>query len=375
MAASCKKPSPTVPPPLIGLYGSPWNADGLSNAEIGGGARIIPAIRFRAEHSGTLSAIKLYFIFYTAEDGRPGYGKGDGGDLRIEVRTDDGTVNHFPSSTVLSTLNIADPMNRDRNAPVYAEGDGLGGRATVNYWEMPMPPASLVAGQLYHIVLTNTAPDPVNNYVSINSLYNAANTPNVQPGISDTDLRMLEFYSGAWRPRNYDTPIYEVHYTDGAIRGQGYYGTSVSFPNSIYGVNRVRETFVPPATRSVSSVRVRLRKVGAPGPLTFRLERGDGTLVESGTLPSSAVPTTDAWVTYTFAQTRTLTGGQRYNLVLSATGDASNLYSIFQLLDGNLAHFRAQPFPEGTGEIDTGTGWHEPFQYAGSDWQAYLSSV
>ena len=228
------------------MLGVPWNADGLSNVQIGGQQNRRVGIRFRADRDGTLDRIKLFFIFSTWEDfAAEGstkcqddhlgcYGAGDGGDLLIQVRADDGSHRHAPSGRVLSSRLIPDPMNRNREPPVYAVGSGLGGRAVWNFWVIDMPDVRLRAGRLYHIVLSNPSPDPVQNFVSLDHLYLAANAPHMQPAVSDMNLasEVLQRNDSRWRIRHWETPIFEIRYTGGFVQGQGYSGTSVAFPAS-----------------------------------------------------------------------------------------------------------------------------------------------
>lgn len=356
------------------LYGTPFNTDGMSNNYIKGDPSESAAIRFRCQHTGTFSGIKNWWIFSTTADGTGPYGAGTGGHVVVELRTDDGTGNHFPSSTVLSTFDIPDPMNRDSNQvlnpPVYAYSPGLGGRLCWNFWEIAMPSASLVERTIYHLVYRNIDAAPTTNYVSLDHHYNAADAPNMQPGISDLDLASL-WYSGGWQVRYGETPIYEVHYADGFKQGFGYQGTSFSSPHSIWGINKVRTLFTPRQTVGVRTVKVRLRRVGTPGSLAVNLLDNGGTVLGSGSI--SGVPTTDTWVSCTFPSKVTLTSGNQYRLELTTTGDASNRYQIYGYLDGGWAHFTTRPFPEGRAQADTGSGWADTFSgFSGGDWQLYF---
>lgn len=355
------------------MYGVPYNTDGLANLPIDSGDW---SIRFRAVHTGTFAAIKNFWIFSTVADGTGPYGAGTGGHVVVELRTDDGTANHFPTSTVLSTYDMPSPMNRDPNPPVYATSF-INGHNTWNFWEIPMPSASITADTLYHIVYRNIDGSPNANYVSLDCQYNAANVANMQPGITDTDLSALR-NSGGWSPENDVTPIYQVNYTDGFKQGFGYQGTSAGAPTSIWGVNKVRTLFTPGRRVTVQAVKVRLRRVGTPGALTVSLKDGGGSTIESGTV--SGVPTTDTWVLYTFTTPRVLSAATQYQLELSTTGDASNRYQIFGFLDGAWAHFSTSPFPEGWAQIDSGSGYADAFPgsggiQSGADWQLYFEEA
>jgi hypothetical protein len=235
-----------------------------------------------------------------------------------------------------------------------------------------MPNARLRAGRIYHLVFSNPSPNPRGNFVSLDHLYLAANSPGMQPAVPDRDLasESVQWQQSRWRVRYWETPIYEVQYTGGFVQGQGYSGTSVSYPNLIYGSNRARQT-VGPKARRASTVFIRLKRQGTPGPLTVRLQTSSGALVEEGTVPASSVSTTDTWVPYVFNARRSLSHG--LNVVLSATGDSENHYRIFTLIDGGWAGFTASNlFTHGRAQINRGSGWLRPFFRYGTDFQIYF---
>ena len=87
------------------VYGCYWNADGLVPLNIGRLADYKICIRFRAEHTGTFTAARFYFIFR-----KLGYYRGDGGEVLIQVQPDDGSELHGPSGEVLASVHVPDPM-------------------------------------------------------------------------------------------------------------------------------------------------------------------------------------------------------------------------------------------------------------------------
>ena len=172
-------------------YGEVFNADGLANLEIGKSSGRTVDYRFRAQHSGTMASARFFFVFRGL-----GYYAGNGGQVQIDVEADDGTTNHRPSGVSLANALITNPLSN--NFP----------RVTFNQ------SVSVQAGQLYHFVFTNPYSDPINNYVSIDDIYNEARVPNMQPTVSDTDLAVL-FKDGS-NPLaiNYGhTPIFDAYIT------------------------------------------------------------------------------------------------------------------------------------------------------------------
>lgn len=318
------------------LYGCRRNADALMNVEMGMVAGRQVAIRFRAQYSGAMNEILVYFVYRAA-----GYFSGDGGQVAVQVRADDGTTNHFPSATVLATAPvITDPMDHfDRH---------------ISFSPKPV----LEAGKIYHVVFSNPAPDPLNNWISLDNLYNAAATTNMQPGVADADMATLWKYgsSYSWAVKYSCTPIFCVSYEDGSVQGQGYLNAaSSSALRTISGSSKVRQTIAPAAGVSVSSVAVRVRKTGGSGELTVRLENGDGTLIEQGSIPAASAGASMTWVVCPFGSVRTLEQGKTYNLVLSAA--AGTTYETFPLQDGWEYGFRSGVFMEGKMESTSGGGW------------------
>jgi hypothetical protein len=263
------------------MYGCPWNVDSLTNLEIGRFAGRMASYRFRAEHSGRVERILIYLIFR-----KRGYYEGDGGQILLELQTDDGPPQHHPSGTVLGRCLVTDPLTKWNRMFVLEH------------------PVELEKGVLYHLVFSNPAPDPLANWTSIDCLHVRRNTPGEQPAISDTDLAVV-FKPDARRPwadSHRATPIFCLFYNDGTRQGQGYVDSdSGTGGMPIAGPSRVRERFtVRGETLRVRSVSVRLRKRGSPGRLLVRLEEGDGRVVEEVTVPSSAIDDGDSWIECTF---------------------------------------------------------------------------
>ena len=142
---------------------------------------------------------------------------------------------------------------------------------------------SVQAGQLYHFVFTNPYSDPINNYVSIDDIYNEARVPNMQPTVSDTDLAVL-FKDGS-NPLaiNYGhTPIFDAYITGagGTIyaEGQGYINArSSSGLTKIGSATPIRERFtVTGGNRTLSKVSFRVKRVGSPSNLVLQLSGTPG---------------------------------------------------------------------------------------------------
>lgn len=294
------------------VYGCAWNADGLVPLNIGRLADYKICIRFRAQHAGTFTEARFYFIFR-----KLGYYRGDGGEVLIQVQPDDGSDLHGPSGEVLASVHVPDPMAGKPLRKVTFDR-----------------PVTTETGKLYHFVFTNPAPDPLNNWVSLDQLYQKKNTPDMQPAVSDLDLAIvLRWNDPPWSVRHAHTPIYWIYYDDGSVFGQGYCDArSQSGVRPLSGESKVRELFtVSGGDRTVKSVRVRVRKLDDSGPLEISLLREDGTCMEQGDIaPDSFETGKMVWVEHTFAEPLTLANGETYSLVLSSPTGSYNTFGIVQ---------------------------------------------
>jgi hypothetical protein len=324
-------------------YGSGLGSDGLANTVVGGQWGNIVSYRFRAGHSGSLQQIHVYLI-----PNHTGYSGGTGGQIQVTVNADDGTSTHNPSSTVLASYLLSNPLaaTPSINFPIFV---------------FSVPP-TLVQGQLYHIVFTNVDPSPTINYLSVDALYLANPSTPAQPTISDVDAaELLGGPSGTWTQRKGYTPILELDYQDGSSELIGYMEVWVGAPQSISGASAVRETItVTGAQKTVSSASIRVARTSGTDPLIVRLENSDGTLIEEGEIPASSIPLTSsvsyAWATFTFSSAHTLLAGQNYHLQLSAASTSS--YQAYPIRKGVAYGFRNTTyFPDGYAQFNQSGSW------------------
>jgi Putative Ig domain len=350
-ATNSPTPSPTpAPAPAAGTYyGSGIGSDGLGNTTIGPNQNKL-SYRIRVQHTGFISAVQPYLVM-----DHIGYWGGTSGSLLVSIQTDDGSSSHNPSGQKLTSYLLNDPDSVPTPARYFP---------TITF----SAPASVTAGELYHIVFENTDPNPSVNYVSVDALYQAAAPMPSQPTMSDTDCAVLLFsaYSDGtvWKPRQGYTPIVQMDFEDGFTEGFGYMEVWVGAPEAISGTASVREAFTVSGTSdTVSSVAVRVARMSGSGALTLRLETGDGTLIEQGTVPASSVPigasATYAWVSYKFSSQHTLAVGQSYHLVLQSP--SSTVYQAYPIRKGSDYGYNSTTFfPDGYAQfLQSGTwvGW------------------
>jgi hypothetical protein len=336
------------------LYGTGWQAfaQGLENLRLGPDGPKFD-IRFRAEQSDKLKSVILFMKTGS------GYSGGTGGVVNISLQSDDGTANHLPSGAELDSSQAA-PGNPA--SPTFREFPFSGNTA-------------LTAGSLYHLVLTNADPSPSTNYVSFNNIFNPDQTPN--PYYSFTDWGLNWISKSAWVLKSNSTPIAAIKYAGGSSQGMGYIdalGGSGLF--NIQGSNQVAETFtVSGGNKTVTDVRVHIKKTGSPGALTVTLATTDGTAIEQGTIPASTIGTNYDWAVLKFASSHVLNNGSSYRVALSAPADSSNNYQVFPLQDGvRYGVDVPSEFHDGHYQNNTGSGWSDFKGRTDYDLQLYFST-
>ena len=342
-----------------GLYGACVGADSLANTPIGKGG-IQVSCRFRADPGGAFQGARPYLIWSFK---RPGYHAGTGGTLKVELQEDDGTPEHRPSGQVLATSvrRLALVATSDRFYPRLAFD-----RAPV-----------LRRGRLYHLVFSNTDPDPEHQFVSVNALFLKNGSEPLQPGVPDTDWAMLmrSRTSPEWAVRRTPgsregfTPILEIDYAGGRTQGMGYVEFWMGAARPVSGPAQVREVFTvtgPP--RQAASVSVRVRRLAGGGPLSLGLEQEDGKVLAQGEAQGPAAQCTPSgalggcdWATLTFPEPVPLVPGRTYRLVLSAPGPAR--FEAFPMRKGSDKGFSAATlFTDGhaeSGEAGRWAGWEQ----------------
>jgi hypothetical protein len=336
--------------------GSLVQADALGNTVIGGDDRTSLSFRFRASWTGTVKAIRFYVIKNV--NGRSGYSNGTMGTLRVALETDAGGSRHVPSGKRLASTTF-----RPADRGFFPE---------VGFDKAP----HIVAGRLYHVVFSNTDPDPERNYVSINALYSGSRLGR-GPKVPD-DFAVLEGDRGGggatyWAPRRSDPheyylPIMDVVGSGGQHLGIGY--MEVWDPKPIGGGAQVRQLL---RTRSGKSTRVNgvwlrvQRDHGAGDGLTISLGRASGGSIASATVDPGQVPASSpGWIHVRFSKPATLPPSSDLALTLSASGSSS--YEAFPVRKGIAYGFdRSTVFESGYAQFNDGDGWVGWDQWGGHD--------
>jgi hypothetical protein len=339
--------SPTTTPSSPSFYGSRLGANSLANTTIGGPWDNMVSYRFRAKNSGTLVQALIYLI-----PDHAGYAGGDAGTTQITIHTDDGTPSHNPSSTVLATYVMTNVLSLSSPARYFYK---------VKFSTPPM----LTSGNIYHMVFKNIDANPSVNFLSVDAMYEM-NASGLQASINadTTDLGLLLSDGGSnWALRAGYIPIYQLQFENGVTEGMGYMEGWVAAPEPMSGTRAVRESFtVSGADVKVASIGIRAARVSGSDPLVVRLENSDGSLIEEGSIPSSAIPESLAlapsyfWAKYSFATTYTLLPGKSYNVVFEAA--ATSTYQTFPVRKGLAYGFQPTTyFPDGHAEFEQNGSW------------------
>jgi hypothetical protein len=353
-------------------YGMYWRFPNLGNLQIGSVSNNydVASFRFRAQHSGTVDAFRGITMLAQGDT----YSVGHGGVFKVELQIDDGSANHLPSGKVLASFEHAiNASQSTRTAdPVFGQLDSGGTSLNKIYFSRP---ATLVAGQLYHLVFTNPSLANATNWYSMDCILNYTPITPAQPAYSDTDLAVVTHSRSGWQNPNANyTPIYSLYFTDGYVQGQpflqmGHVLGSSGFP--IYGSShKIRQTFLPSTDLVVSAVNTCAYRVGSPTDLKITLQDNSLNTITTGMVPSSNFPTGGTsnlrWGKVIFAAPITLKKGTKYYVEVSTpAGDASNCYKCWSAQNGKNYGFdssAADGFKDGSssgnyGQYMNGGGW------------------
>jgi flagellar hook assembly protein FlgD len=282
-------------------------------------------VAFVAIKSGTLREITMQWKKSS------GYGAGTYGIMNFELHTNGS--NNYASGTVVGRATGIRPSQ--------AMDGALDGAL-----HFPIT-ATLVAGQVYHLVISNSDPSPGTNWSSPNTM----NT-RVLPwdGGRTKGPRGAWYSGGTWRPwtptrnpfnttgsayANGSHPPMMFTWTDGTNTGDPYYLALVRSNDvaAFFGSSKAGQLIVwDKPTVTIKRIGLSVGKNGAPaGALLYHFEqvgKGDlaaGTLATAGQVPSLA-----AWVYATLSQPVTLVQGQTYRLWFESPGSASASSGYFQ---------------------------------------------
>ena len=359
-------PPPTPVPVTGSAYGSGLSGDSRANQQVGAALNARLAYRFRATRSSAANTLRVQ------ERGGTVYSGGNGGTIKASIQSDSGGN---PSGTVLASLTWT-PGNPAGNWEVW----------TLHTFSAP---ASLTAGTLYHLVFENTAAAPTTNWISLNMLYTFGSLPTPRQAAFSDDFATLYAQPTTWQIQPQHCPIFDLAYADGGHDGQGYIGTLWDRYGNIAGsTDMTRERFtIVGGAKTVASAHVRLKRISGTGALVVRLENGDGSLIESVSVPASGIAigqvpdgsagslAGDTWVTVPFVSSHVLANGSAYNLRLST--DGATRYTAVPVQQGTSKGLASRVFADGDGQrtTDGGSNWANLYPFDSTDLQFWLEAT
>ena len=306
----------TTPPPTSGEKGQIIEGAGSANFAWLKYAGYKMDIAFQSPKSGTITQITLQWKKSS------GYGAGNYGTFNFELQTN-GSGNYPSGTAIAHTYNVN---------PITAM-DGYSDGA----FHFPIS-ATLTAGQIYHLVITNVDSNPGTNWSSPNGLMTR-----VQPW-DGTGNRVAYYSSGSWKPwSSQDNPwntsggnnVNGEHsptmltWSDGTNTGDPYYSAALSAGARFYGSSRAGEYILwNQPTTTIGKIGVSVKRVGTPsGALIYHLEKvGSGDLATGAIATASQVGTVQTWVYATLPSAVTLTQGQAYRLWFESPSSSSSSY-------------------------------------------------
>jgi len=275
-------------------------------------------IAFAAPKSGTITRMTLQW----KKDG--GYGHGTSGRYTFALHADGG--GHFPADTVLAQVTDVNPITAMGG---YADG--------ALHVELT---ATVIKGTIYHLVITNTDPNPAENWSSPNTLMTR-----VIPW-DGTGCRGAAFKDGKWTPWSSRHPaqIYntagsnEVNgahspimltWADGTHTGDPYYSAAIDRRAYFYADRKAGEFIAwRQPTATIARVGVVVGKEGNPQTLYYHLETAEGAELAFGPIATAAqighIPT---WA-YATLRGVTLEEGKSYRLWFDSP-DSPNAKNCF----------------------------------------------
>jgi hypothetical protein len=306
-----------------------------------------------------MTGIKQYM---TGNTSRTGYAAGNGGTIKIDLVSDDGSglpdtgTVHATTTWLPGLINGCGPYG----CTAYTANHEV--FYAYKYFDTPY---AITAGQRYHIVYTNIHPDPDNNFIAVDDGFspNAYRNPlgpqpedwgltvNWNTGVGFEESTFREAHSS---PGCYD-PCMMVVYSDTSKNfGNCYLAETSSglknFPVS--GNSQCRQVFTP--TNTVTATHVSAMTNGS-GTLDITLTSGGSTI---GSWSKSVSHSSNAYSVVQFGSPVTLNAATTYQLTFSCS---SGTVYMWANRDGSLENGNPWPpgasWDDGYAEKNTGSGW------------------
>lgn len=286
-----------------------------------------PGVKFADAFKSPKTGTVTQFTLQWKKDG--GYGHGTYGRYTFELQTNGKDL--FPSDEVLASVTNVNPIIAMDG---YADG--------ALHVEMT---AALEQGKSYSLVITNTDPDPGENWSSPNTLMTR-----VKPW-DGSGCRAAALTDGVWKPwaSRHPSNIYNtwginavngghapimLTWQDGTHTGDPYYSAMVKKRAFFCAEEKAGEFIVwnRPTTK-ITRIGLVVTRVGTPATLNYHLETADETTLATGPLATAGqVGATPTWVFATLGEGVTLQEGQAYRLWFDSPDSPTRDNSFFQFI-------------------------------------------
>ncbi len=307
------------------VIGSGVSMDGLANTQIGS-SNPQGAYSFVPTHSGTLATVRIF------DQMGSGYGSGNGGQVRLSLRANNGGK---PASSAIWTGSTVTMGSSSQVGKLLT----VGGHVT--------------AGHRYWIVFTHTGGSGT---FSLNCIYVRQPSGELSPRFA-APWTMSYYSGGSWHSRPGYTPVLDLGFAGGFHEGNGYvellYGSGRVA--RIGGGSTVTQTFKVGRTKRFTQVGVRALRTSGASPLVARIKTTSGSTLATASIAPSRFATGNGSTFDTSGRGGYGTGSVSvklapgtYRLVLSSSGT----YTAFAIRKGT--SFGYSPATLSTGSASMG---------------------
>ena len=317
--------SSTTPAPDGTVIGSGVSMDGLANTQIGS-SNTQGAYSFVPTHSGTLATARFF------DQMGSGYGSGDGGQVRVSLRADNGGQPAGSAIWTGSTITMGSSSQVGKLLTV-------GGKVT--------------AGHRYWLVFAHTGGSGT---FSLNCIYVRQPSGELSPRF--TAPWTMSYYSGgSWHGRSGYTPVLDLGFADGFHEGNGYMELLYGSGNvaKLGGGSTLTQTFTVSRTGSFTELGIRALLTSGSSPLVAKIQTTSGTTLATASLAASHFASgnsgdydSNGRGGYGTASLSVTLAPGTYRLVLTSSGT----YTAFAIRKGT--SFGYDPATISTGRSSTG---------------------
>lgn len=193
-------------------FASDFIATSLNNIIVGGQWSQKVSIRFLAKTSAPLSSVRVYWIIANPSD-REGYASGTGGHYTYSLHEDS---NGQPGTLLSTASRVQNELTENRRG---------------NFPLVSFPPADIVSGRYYDIVVQNVDTDSKVNWASLDFLWDPVDhnqTPDIQIWVSDENGRFGLGDGGTF----IGSPV-ALFYGNGTVQGHGNIAVGSEYPGGL----------------------------------------------------------------------------------------------------------------------------------------------